>query len=134
MAVHHSSRFVFCLILAASSPSRTPPPPATKQQIPKSFPRKNPKNLNPSLRLVAPVDRLVPRRPSRSIVSSLRLVVRAGLSGALLWPSVRGGLRFSVWSCYTVALLVSLSRRLSGLSVSSRRSPSSPISLALSGL
>ncbi|KAK9155111.1 hypothetical protein Sjap_002591 [Stephania japonica] len=165
MAVHHSSRFVFSRSGDLFSfPQHPTPTPCNKTRNPQIIPTKKPQNLNPSLRLVAPVDRLVPTsipfdrlvspsgraswslwcsalavwsrwspflrlvvlpglavslwslrlvarpvdrlvptRPSRSIVSSLRLVVRAGLSGALLWPSGRGGLRFSIWSCYLVS-------------------------------
>ncbi|KAK9116037.1 hypothetical protein Sjap_014984 [Stephania japonica] len=124
MAVHHSC--IFSIPANLFSFPHPPPTPATKHEIPKSFPRKNPKNLNPSLRLVAPADRLVPTRPSRSIVSSphvhpvrsSRLSVRRRRASrslsCSLRPSVgRGGLRFSVWSCYPVSpsLSVSPSRR-----------------------
>ncbi|KAK9087608.1 hypothetical protein Syun_030002 [Stephania yunnanensis] len=95
--------------MAPSPLSRAPPPPPTKQQM-KSLNHSHEKTPKP--KSVSPsrpnsFDRLVPKRPSRSIVSSLRLVV-LGWSLCCLCsacPSRRGGLRFSVWSCYLVSLL-----------------------------
>ncbi|KAK9114861.1 hypothetical protein Syun_021658 [Stephania yunnanensis] len=94
-----------------SFPHPTPPPNNTTE-IPKSFTRNNRKNLNLSLRLVAPVDRLVPNRPSRSIVSSLRLVVLAGLS-AVSALAVR-----SRWSPYLRLVVLPGLSAVSGLAVS----------------
>ncbi|KAK9093165.1 hypothetical protein Syun_028076 [Stephania yunnanensis] len=93
------------------SPSRTPPPPTTKHQIPKSFPRKNPKNLNLSLRLVAPVDRLVPLHvhPVRSSRLSVRPCELVALGARFLDVCSR-------WSSFR--RLVSGALPVSGLAVS----------------
>ncbi|KAK9110538.1 hypothetical protein Sjap_018598 [Stephania japonica] len=120
-----------CIFSDPGQPLLLPAPhphPRNKTRNPQIIPTKKPQNLNPSLRLVAPADRLVPTRPSRSIVSSLSV-----WSCELVSLGARSGRR-SRWSPFLrLVVLPGLAVSL-GLSVSSRRSPSSPISLALSGL
>ncbi|KAK9154985.1 hypothetical protein Sjap_002465 [Stephania japonica] len=115
MAVHHSSRFVFSLILAASTPSPPPPPPRNKTRNPQIIPTKKPqkpKFVSPSRRAgrssrphtSIPFDRLVSPsgRASWSLWCSalavwsrwspfLRLVVLPGLAVSLVSPSRRAG-------------------------------------------
>ncbi|KAK9113743.1 hypothetical protein Syun_020540 [Stephania yunnanensis] len=119
----HSSFLEICILSdpANSSPSRTPPP-ATKQRNPQIIPTKKPQNLNPSLRLVAPADRLVPCTsipfdrlvsPSGRASWSLSVLLALAVSVAVVSVSPSGR---ATWSLSLSRVSPSL-----GLSVSSRR-------------